>query len=108
MVEFDEFISALKDGAKLLAKESFDGFENEASQDAVAFIGKSKTDLQRWTTLLAQGDINEEDFVDLVNAKKAVAEMFALRQAGLATIKLEKFRKGFIDLVVNTALDVFL
>ena len=108
MANFEEFVDAIKEGVKQLAKENFDGFENEAKSDAEAFIEKSKQDLQRWTKLLAQGDINEEDFSDLVNAKKALAEMFALRQAGLALVKLEKFRKGFINLVIDTAFDVFL
>ncbi len=108
MANFEDFVDALKDGAKDLARDTFDGFENEAKQDAEAFIDKSKDDLKRWTKLLAEGDINEEDFSDLVNAKKALAEMFALRESGLALIRLEKFRKGFINLVVDTAFDVFL
>ena len=108
MADFEDFVEVLKEGAKELAKDNFDGFEDKAKQDAEAFIDKSKDDLKRWTKLLAQGDINEEDFSDLVHAKKALAEMFALRQAGLTLIKLEKFRKGFINLVVDTAFDIFL
>lgn len=108
MTDFDVFIDALKDGAKDLAKQTFNGFENQATQDAQEFVEKSKEDLKRWTTLLAQGDINQQDFSDLVLAKKALADMFALRQAGLSLIKLETFRKGLINLVVDTAFDVFL
>jgi len=108
MANFDDFIDALKEGAKKLAGETFDGFEDQAKKDAEDFIEKSKEDLKRWTKLLAQGDINEQDVSDLVLAKKALAEMFALRQAGLTLIKLERFRKGFINLVVDTAFDVFL
>ena len=108
MANFEDFIDALKEGAKELARETFDGFEDQAKQDAEDFVERSKEDLKRWTKLLAQGDINEQDFSDLVLAKKALAEMFALRQAGLTLIKLEKFRKGFINLVVDTAFDVFL
>jgi hypothetical protein len=108
MASFEEFVAALQEGTKALAKENFDGFEDEAKEDADKFLEKSENDLRRWTKLLSQGDINEEDFSDLVSARKALAEMFALRQAGLALIKLEKFRKGFIDLLINTAFDVFL
>ncbi|HIC8842731.1 hypothetical protein [Aeromonas sp. 602200] len=108
MANFEDFIDALKEGAKELAKETFDGFEDQAKQDSEDFIEKSKEDLKRWTKLLAQGDINEQDFSDLVLAKKALAEMFALRQTGLTLIKVENFRKGFINLVVDTAFEVFL
>jgi hypothetical protein len=67
-----------------------------------------KEDLQRWTVLLAQGHIVEQDFSDLVQAKKALAEIHMLRQAGIAMIKLERFRTGFINLVIDTAFKVFL
>lgn len=108
MANFEDFVNTLKKEAKELANETFDGFEDEVKADAEAFIEKSKVNLKRWTKLLEQGEINEEDFSDLVNAKKALAEMFALRQSGLALIRLERFRKGFINLVVDTAFDIFL
>ena len=108
MDNFDAFLKAIKLGTKDLARDSLDGFQEQAGDDANAFLDKSKDDLKRWTKLLAQKEINEEDFSDLVNAKKALAEMFSLRQSGLALIKIEKFRKSFINLVVDTAFDVFL
>lgn len=108
MGTFDEFVQSLADGSKALARDIFDGFEDEALEDAKAFIEKSKDDLQRWTMLLAKGHIVEQDFSDLVQAKKALAEIHILRQKGIALIKLERFRTGFINLVIDTAFDVFL
>lgn len=108
MSDFDDFLKAVKEGSKELAREVFDGFEKEAAKDAKAFLDKSKTDLQRWTKLLAQSELNEQDFSDLVQAKKALAEIHALRQAGVALTKLERFRSGFINLIIDSAFKVFL
>jgi hypothetical protein len=108
MNQFDEFIEAIKTGAKDLAREIFDGFEDQAKDDANAFLAKAQADLQRWTKLLAQGDLTEQDFSDLIQAKKALAEIHALRQAGVALTKLERFRTRFINLVIDTAFNVFL
>lgn len=108
MASFDDFVEALKAGAKDLAKEIFDGFEDEAKDDAKAFLEKTKQDMQRWTKFLAQGELTEQDFSDLVQAKKALAEIHALRQKGVALTKLERFRTGLINLVIDTAFDVFL
>jgi len=108
MPSFDDFAEALKSGAKNLAKELFDGLEEQAQQDTQAFIDHAEQDLQRWTKLLAMGEITRQDFSDLVAAKKALAEIHALTQAGVALTKLERFRTGLIDLVVDTACDVFL
>lgn len=108
MNQFDEFIEGLKTGAQTLAKEIFDGFEDQAWDDTNAFLEKAQADLQRWTRLLAQGEITEQDFSDLIQAKKALAEIHALRQTGVALTKLERFRTQFINLVIDTAFNVFL
>ncbi len=108
MSSFDDFLDAVKTGAKDLAKEIFDGYEIEAKDDAEAFLEKTKVDVKRWTTLLAEGKLTEQDFSDLIQAKKALAEIHALRQAGVALTKLERFRSGLINLVIDTAFDVFL
>lgn len=108
MASFDDFTEALKAGAKDLAKEIFDGYGEEAKNDTQAFLDKAKEDLQRWARLLAEGAITEQDFTDLVQAKKALAEIHALRQTGVALTKLERFRSQFMNLVVDTAIDVFL
>ena len=108
MSSFDDFVEAIKNGARDLAKETFDGFENEARDDAEAFLEKTKQDLQRWTNLLDQGELTEQDFSDLVLAKAALAEVHGLRQKGVALTKLERFRTELIKLVIDTAFDVFL
>ena len=69
MNQFDDFIEAIRTGAKDLAREIFDGFEGQAKDDADAFLEKSKADLQRWTNLLAKGELTEQDFSDLIQAK---------------------------------------
>lgn len=70
MAKFEQFIDTLKEGTIALAKENFDGFDDEVKRDVDAFIAESKEDLERWTVLLATGDINAQDFRDLVEAKR--------------------------------------
>lgn len=106
--KFDDFVEAVLEGAKELAKEIFNGFEGQAKEDAKAFVTKAKTDLKRWTKLLADKKLTEQDFGDLVQAKKALAEIHALTQAGIVLTKLERFRSGLINLVIDKAFEVFL
>lgn len=107
MGSYDDFKDGVEEGAKLLAREIFHDFEIQAKNDAGAFLEKTKTDMQRWTRLLAEGKLTEQDFGDLVQAKKALAEIHGLSGAGIATAKLERFRTGLITLVVDTAFDTF-
>ncbi len=106
--KFDDFINAVLEGAKQLAKENLNGFQDQAKKDAQAFTTKVEVDLRRWTKLLAEKKLTKQDFSDLVQAKKALAEIHALTQAGIALAKLERFRTGLINLVIDKAFEVFL
>lgn len=108
MSKFDDLSNAVLKGAKDLAKKNFGGFVDETAKDTQAFLDKAQADLQRWTKLLANGKLTKEDFRDLVQAKKALAEIRALTQAGVTLTKLERFRSDLINLVVDSAFDVFL
>lgn len=108
MAKFDNFIGTLKQETQKLAKLHLGELETAAVKDADAFVAKQRDDLKRWTKLLKDQAISEEDFVDLLNAKKALAEMIALRKAGLSLIKLERFRQGFLNLIIDTAFDTFI
>lgn len=105
---FDDFVNAVIEGTQDLAKAIFNGFENQAKEDAKAFANKAKADLKRWTELLAEKKLTKQDFVDLVLAKKDLAEIHALTQAGVALAKIERFRSGLIQLVIDKAFEIFL
>jgi hypothetical protein len=108
MSKFDDFIKQVGDGIVNLANTSLSGYVDAATQDGKAFLTKSEADLQRWTDLLATGQLKPDEFKFLLEAKADVTELVALKQAGLAIVAAEKFLDGLIDLVVTTATKVFL
>jgi len=107
MPDFDNFVDTIEEGVKELAKKTLKGFKDEALTDAKAFLEASKNDLQRWTKLMAQGELSQEDFEWLVMGRKDVAELHALKQSGLALVRLDRFKNALLDLVIDTAFDVF-
>lgn len=108
MLAFEKYLNSVLDGIKDLAKNTLGGFESQAKEDAADFMTKAKDDLQRWTNLLASRDITEQDFSDLVQAKKALADMHHVSTIGLGLARLERFRSGLIDLFIGKAFEVFL
>lgn len=108
MASFEDFKKAILTESEYLARDIFGGFVNEAANDTLAFMIKAGQDLQRWINLLEKGEITEEDFADLVQAKKALFEIHNLKQAGVACVNLERFKAKLIDLINNTAFDLFL
>lgn len=108
MADFKDFWENLKEGLKELASKNWKEFKEAAEEDGKAFFDKIKEDLQRWTKLLAQGDLTQDDIEWLVTGKKDLAEMEALKQAGLALVRIERFQNALISLVIDTTFKTFL
>jgi hypothetical protein len=96
-------LKVLKGEIITLAKTSFKEFAKEAEQDAKQTLEKIKEKFTRWVVLLAEGQLTKEDFELLVNAQKDLLEMKGLQKAGLAAIKVERFRDSVIKIVLDTA-----
>lgn len=108
MPDFDLFRDTLLERLRALVEEQWAEVREAALDDGRAFLAATEEDLARWTALLDEGALTPEDFAWLVQGKRDLAEMEALRQAGLSLVRLDRFRASLIDTVVGTALDVFL
>lgn len=108
MTKFDTFIDMLKNGFARYARENWHEVKDAAIRDAEDFLSAAKNDLQRWTRSLAKGDLTRDDFEWLVESKKDLAQLAALKQIGLKKIALDRFLNGVLDLTVDTAFKIFL
>jgi hypothetical protein len=103
MSSFDDFAKAIVSGSEALAKNTLQGFVDDARDDAKAFLEKNKGDLSRWTKMLIEQHMTKAEFSDLVRGQAALVELHALTEAGIALTRLQQFRDGLIDLVIDTA-----
>lgn len=108
MSDFDKFWEALKAGLLDLAKKLGQQYLAAALQDGQNFLSAQQAELQRWTIELATEKLSKEEFEDLVMGQKDLAEMVLLKQAGLAQVQIDRFVNGVLNLVINTAIKVFL
>jgi hypothetical protein len=108
MSDFDKFWEALKAGLVDLAKNLGQQYWEGALQDGNNFLSAQQAHLQRWTAELAAGKLSKEEFEDLVMGQKDLAEMVILKQEGLAQVQIDRFINGVINLIINTAIKVFL
>ena len=108
MPKFNDFVDTFKNDLLDFAKENLEEYKDELIKDGSLFVEKTKTDLERWTEGLASGTLNQEDFEFLLKAKKDLAEMEALRLAGLTQIKIDKLTNGILDVLVGSAIKTFL
>jgi ribosomal protein L9 len=90
--------------AATLAETLLTGFVNKAVQDGQAFLQQTENDIATWLQDLQKGDITKKNFESLVRGEKDLAEMRALKQAGLGQVAIDTFVNGFIQIVINVAL----
>jgi len=108
MSTFDDFREAILKDAEDLAKTVLKRGVKEARADAEAFIKKSAEKLERWTRLLAAGELSKDEFASLVRSQKDLAELKALTKAGIQASRLQKFREKLTDVVIDKAFDILL
>ena len=90
--------------AATLATTLVTGFVNQAVQDGNAFLQQTENDIATWLHDLQQHNITQKNFESLVRGEKDLAQMHALKQAGLGQVAIDTFINGFIQIVINVAL----
>ena len=91
------------DKSKELAATLFKRFTQQAVSDTQDFLQRSKAGVDRAAELLAEGQIDKDDFEDLILGKKDLAEMHALKQAGLASATIDTFVNGVLQILIDAA-----
>jgi hypothetical protein len=104
MSDFKKIIEEILKEIKSLAEETFKEHKDKAFKDGKAFLNKIEDDLERLSNLLVDGQITLEEFKWLVRAKKDLAEMVLLKQAGLALVKIDKFKDNLLNLIIDSLL----
>lgn len=87
-----------------LAETLLRGYAAQASSDARAFQARAQQQIAEWLEELRNNEITEKNFASLLRGERDLAEMIALKQAGLAQVALDTFTNGFIEIVLNAAL----
>jgi len=101
-VNFDDIFQQLKVAVENLATTTLKNYVSDAKDDARAMLAAMQEKLKRWTGLLIDGQLTTEDFEWLVNSQKDLVEMAALKEAGLAAIRIDQFKASLLNLVVDT------
>jgi ABC-type phosphate transport system auxiliary subunit len=103
-IDINGILKSIEDQTKTLAGTLFKQYTQQAVADVKDFLQKSKDDLERWTLELVNKQIDADEYRSLVRGQLDVAEMRALKQAGLAQVQIDTFTSGVLDIVVKAAM----
>jgi hypothetical protein len=102
MLDFHKLWQDLIDQITQLAKDTVKEDWQAALQDDKDIVDKNEAKLQKWLTMLNQGQIDKEEFEFLCGGLKNLAEMEALKQVGLKAAQIDKFRTQLFALIIDT------
>lgn len=101
-IDTEALINTLKHEIIALAENTMKDYATQAKQDGLNVVMKMESKLKIWTTQLAEGAINMDEFQFQLGTEEALLKMTALKQAGLAAIQVDKFRNGLTDIIIKT------
>ena len=105
-INFPDILNQLKTDLINLAQSTLKNYVNDANSDAQNLLNSMKAKLETWTQLLADGKLTTEDFEWLVYSQKDLVAMDALKEAGLAEIRVDQFKASVINLIVDTIFSI--
>lgn len=97
-------LDQIKEDITTLAKTLFKTKATQAAKDGKAFLEATKGEIEKWLKQLAAGEISRKNFESLVRGERDLAEMEALRQAGMAKITIDTFTRGVIEIIISAVL----
>jgi hypothetical protein len=104
MADLKPIFKEIETQIALLAAGTTSKYRDEAIADGNQLLADIKEDLERWLLLLANGELKTWEFEWLVNSDKSLVKMHALKQAGLAAIRIQQFSMSVLNLIVDASL----
>ena len=102
-IDVGSILKLVENQSKALAEKLFKQYTHQAIGDVRDFLQKSAGSLKRWVEELARHEMDKQEFVSLVKGQADLAEMRALKQAGLAAVQIDTFTNGVLDIIVSAA-----
>ncbi|NLX25536.1 MAG: hypothetical protein GXY61_06195 [Lentisphaerae bacterium] len=93
----EEILKQCREAAKSMITEEAEAFIS----DTTSFLNTTRDDLHEWTRQFGQGEIDTDDLEWLMDMKKDVAEMQALKCKGIAKIRIEELQKQMLSIVTS-------
>ncbi|MGD8379467.1 MAG: hypothetical protein PVI37_00410 [Gammaproteobacteria bacterium] len=97
---------SIEEAAVVLAKKAFASYAGQAESDTRAFLKASERQVRDWSAELASGQLSREDFKFLLDGLKELATLHALKEAGLAEVKLAQFRSDLVKTIFDKVIAI--
>lgn len=101
-INFNQFLQSIESGVDTLAKTSLHDYATQAKSDGQAIVDEMKEELQQWAAELEEGDLTTEDLSFLVKEQADLTQMVALKEAGLAEVRIDEFKTSVVNVITGS------
>jgi hypothetical protein len=102
-IDFSQLFNSLKTGIRQIAADQLSSFLQSAIKDGEQIIGELKEQLEIWTKQLVAGEMTRDEFEYCILSGVDLLKMAALKDAGLAQVKIDRFKSAVTSLIIQTA-----
>lgn len=106
MPAFNEILNEIKDDSVTAAKTQLQSLLKQARADSSAFARENAAALERWIVDLRNGDLDQEEFDELIEAQRAAAEQFVNTQAIAGQARARELTLTILDIAVKKIVPV--
>ena len=101
MAKFDDVLDEIKDDSVQAAKTQLQSLLQQAKADSSAFARKNAAALEEWIVELRNGDLDQDEFNELIEAQRAAAEQFVNTQAIAGKAHARELTLTVLDIAVK-------
>lgn len=101
-MDIDKLLEDLRKNLITVLGDKYKEFKPEIQKDVTVFLENSKEKLLRWSVLLVEKSITEDEFAWLLKSQQDLVTLKALQGAGLSKIKLNNIKNTIFKTVLQT------
>lgn len=105
MTDFSDLLEDIKTEVENIGRKHFSDYTEQALKDGQKIVANLQGELQEWHKQLLEGELNPQEFQFLLEQKKDLSRLQALKQQGIAKIKLEKFQNEVIQSISKLTIE---
>jgi hypothetical protein len=102
MSKFTDFIDRIVDEGRTLAKTELKQLVADAKKDQSDFVRLQAENLERWTVMLAEGDLTSKGYKKLVKKMEVLTQLEVIKLKVRAKASAQRLAEGIQNLVVDS------
>jgi hypothetical protein len=102
MSKFTDFIDGIVDEGKILAKGELKKLVSDAKKDQSDFVRLQAENLERWTVMLAEGDVTPKGYKKLVQKMEVLTQLEIIKLKVSAKASAQRLAEGIQNLIVDS------